>query len=161
MRQPVELTRTVLFQGQAGSRTASVCFPSICKTQSGRLLASWRIGSAKDSADGTVCLSWSDDQGQSWSEPIRPFDRSADPRAGTFALDGVLGNLHLAALTPLADGRVLAAMMWLDRADPHRPMFNEQTEGLTRVQTLLAQSEDDGVSWSEPRRLDASPFDGL
>jgi hypothetical protein len=127
----------------------------------GGLLASWRIGSAKDTDDGTICFSRSADQGRTWSEPTVPFDRPSPGRPGTFDLESTHGSLHYAALTPLPDGRVLASIMWLDRTVPDRPMFNDETEGLVRIETLLSSSADGGQTWSEPYLMDAAPFEGL
>jgi hypothetical protein len=51
--------------------------------------------------------------------------------------------------------------MWLDRSVPDRPMFNPETEGMVPVHTLIAESHDGGLKWSQPWLFDASPYDEL
>jgi hypothetical protein len=151
----------VVFQGTPGTRTANCCFASIGRFEDGTLLVSWRVGSAKDSADGTILMSRSTDGGRTWETPREPFSNPPKGRPGTFALNDVPGSLHFAPLTVLGGRRVLTGLMWLDRSNPTRPMFNERTEGLTTIHTLLSESQDGGQTWSAPRAFDAAPFDGL
>ena len=148
-----------VFRGQSGTDTASACFPSICRLSGGTLLVSWRTGSSKDSADGTIRLSATYDDGHTWSEPTVPFDRRTKVSPGTFRFRGVPGELHYMGLTVLND-QILAAIMWLDRTDPARPMFNDDTEGLVESHTLLARSRNAGLSWSDPVLLDAGEYEG-
>ncbi|MBN1436221.1 MAG: exo-alpha-sialidase [Sedimentisphaerales bacterium] len=151
----------IVFSGSAGTRTANCCFPSIARFGDGTLLVAWRVGTVKDSADGTIYMSRSKDGGKSWDDPICPFSKPVEGKEGSYGLDGVPGDLHFAAVTALDDNRAMTAMMWLDRSDPGRAMFNEATEGLLRVHTLMAKSDDQGKTWGEPYLFDAAPYEGV
>lgn len=151
----------IVYRGTLGSRTASCCLGSICRLDDGTILASWRIGSSKDSCDGTIMMSSSSDFGRTWTKPWQPFSNPHPDHPESYVFNGKPGDLHFAPLTSMGGNRVLTGLMWLDRADPSRPMFNPATEGMIPVHTLIAASEDGGLTWSEPRLFDASPHDGL
>lgn len=138
----------VVFQGTAGSRTASCCFPSLAK-HGERLVVSWRVGSSKDSADGTIYVSHSDDRGGSWSPPTQPWEGDC---AGSGA-----GELRYAPLAGI-DDRLWAAIMRVDRSRSGLSLFNSRTEGLLPVSTWLSRSSDGGESWDTPIDLGAGPL---
>ncbi len=155
------VSKGMIFRGTPGSPTASACLGSICLLDEGHLLASWRVGSTKESADGRILISRSNDQGSTWSDPIEPFYAPTSGSQARFTWEGVPGELHFAPLTHLGKGHVMTAMMWFDRSDPELPMFNPDTEGLLPVRTLLAESSDGGQTWSAPWMFDATPYDGF
>ena len=95
-------------------------------------------------------LTWSDDQGSTWRMPFAPFEPTK--------LDGRPGLFRFAALTALEDGRILAAINWVDASDHDAPYFNEDTEGLLDTRVFLSYSEDDGETWGLPLILDTAPF---
>ncbi|HZY48371.1 MAG TPA: sialidase family protein, partial [Devosia sp.] len=69
-------------------------------------------------------------------------------------LAGKAGTLKLCYLTPLDRGRLLAAAMWVDRTSyPGQPLFNAETEGCLPMSIFLAQSTDNGVTWSAWRHI--------
>jgi hypothetical protein len=86
--------RGVLNRGEPGSRRAITTYPTVTALADGTLLASYKVGSAKECEDGTIELRHSDDGGRSWSQPVTPFETT---------LDGVRGSLAAAYLTPIAD----------------------------------------------------------
>jgi hypothetical protein len=53
---------------------------------------------------------------------------------------------------------VLAALCWVDHSNPALPFFNTETEGLLDTRVFLAQSDDAGLSWSEPKLVDTRPL---
>ncbi len=60
-------------------------------------------------------------------------------------------------MTELSPGHLLGATMWIDRTTwPGGGLFNEETEGCLPMQVLLADSKDNGKSWS-PWRLVPMP----
>ena len=61
--------RGVINRGKPGTPRAFSTFPALIPLADGSLLASYRVGSSKDSADGTVELRRSEDGGRSWSPP--------------------------------------------------------------------------------------------
>jgi hypothetical protein len=140
---PVKL----LFQGTAGTRTTSCCFPSIAAISDSHLIATWRVGSSKDSGDGTIFLAESGDGGETWSEPRQPFGHQFAP-----------GELRYAPITVISKTHLLAAVMWVDRSDASRPLFNPETEGLLETRTLIYRSTDCAKSWQLISEIDDSPY---
>ena len=62
----------VVFAGRAMTDAASACFPSVCVLPGGRWLVGMRLAPAKSSRSQRTFVTWSDDQGKSWSEPVEP-----------------------------------------------------------------------------------------
>ena len=119
-------------------------FPSVTPLPDGSLLASYRVGTSKDSDDETVELRRSTDGGRTWDDPVQPFSTDIGSRRG---------SLKLVYLTSLGAGRLVAAAMWVDReAYPGKPLFNEETEGCLPMKILLAESANAGQAWT-PWRL--------
>jgi hypothetical protein len=135
-----------LVQGARGTPQAIFTFGQVVALQRGGLLATCRSGSTKDSDDEAIALLRSADGGRTWSAPWRPF--------GPTVLNGKLGTLKLCYLTELAPGRLLAAAMWIDRTSyPGQPLFNAETEGCLPMEILLAESTDEGNTWSDWRHI--------
>jgi hypothetical protein len=128
--------------GPASNRLSST-FPCVTVLPDARLLATYRVGSTKDSDDETVELRYSDDLGAHWSEPQSPF---------TTTRRGTRGSLKVLYPTLLSDGRLLGAALWVDRAaHPGKPLFNEATQGCLPMAIVLTESADLGRSWSDWR----------
>jgi hypothetical protein len=138
-----------LSRAEPGTRRAALTFPCVIALASGALLATFCAGSSKDSDDQLIELHRSDDGGCSWGLQQRlTFDG---------AIGGARGTLRVCYLTEVAPGKLLAAAMWIDRTSyPGRPLFNPTTEGCLPMSILLAESHDDGASWS-PWRLVPMP----
>ena len=139
----------ILSRGQPGTPRAILTFPTVIALEDGSLLASYRTGTTKDSDDETVEFVRSLDNGRTWSEPWKPFENPT--------LDGLSGSLRVCYLTELSPGHLLAAALWIDRTTyPGGGLFNEETEGCLPMSVLLADSDDNGESWS-PWRLVPMP----
>ncbi|MEA3364895.1 MAG: sialidase family protein [Candidatus Hydrogenedentes bacterium] len=159
----------------------SRAFPGICLLPDGRWLCGFRGAATKDATDKQdVYLTWSDDEGTSWSTPVAPFEasalRSVDElrKTGTVpseACDSVprrdcpqvfrdlrAGRFRAIQCTALGDSRVLATLYWVDASSPDLPFFNEETEGLLDSRIFHSVSEDDGTSWSPPALMDTAPY---
>ena len=63
----------IINRGEPNTPRAFSTFPALTPLADGSLLATYRVGSSKDSADGTIELKRSDDGGQSWSALADPF----------------------------------------------------------------------------------------
>ena len=130
----------VINRGKAGTERAISTFPTLIALADGSLLATYRVGSGKDSVDGTVELRRSEDGGRSWSAPEAPFATS---------LNGMRGSLRVGYVTDLGDGHLLLVALWIDRQTyPGMPLFNEETEGCLPMEVVLADSRDLGRTWS-------------
>lgn len=138
-----------VFCGTPGTTTSNCCFPSLVRLPNGEYLVSWRVGSQKDSADGRIMLSRSMDAGRTWSNPT---GLSLGPYASQ------PGEPHYAPLTVLADGRILATIMWVDRSNPTLPFFHPKTEGLLPTRVLFCESSDAGGTWTNFREMDSTPY---
>jgi len=57
-------------------------------------------------------------------------------------------------------GRILLFSTWFDRSLPDRPLFNPVTEGILRSQQLVAESTDEGSTWTSWRELPTGELTG-
>ena len=117
----------------------------------GRWIVGYRAACTKGGNKGQhVLLTYSDDEGASWSKPAAPFIPPV--------LDGKPGQFRAVSLTPMGGPNLLAVSYWLDYSDPTLPFFNEATEGLLDSRIMLSESKDNGLTWSEPSLMDTTPF---
>jgi len=137
--------RGILNRGEPGGARAVSTFPALVTLPDGSLLATYRVGSTKDSADGTVELRRSQDGGRTWSEPVVPLDRVVENKQG---------SISVAYVTPLSEHHWIMVACWVDRQTyPGKPLFNEQTEGCLPMHVLLTDSHDMGQTWGPVRIL--------
>ena len=137
----------ILSAAQLGTNRANLTFPTVTSLADGTLLATLRAGATKDSAGERIEFYRSSDGGATWSGPDYPF---VPP-----AVRGTAGTLKLCYITELAPDRLLAAAMWVDRSSfPGKPLFNPETEGCLPMAILLADSMDNGNSWSPWREVE-------
>lgn len=135
----VESVALVHDAAAAPADRAVAFFTSLRRLACGRVLAGFQIGPAKNAATGTIGLACSDDGGRSW----RPLPAEFQTR-----LDGVPGSLSCAELVEAERGRLLLFATWFERSDPARPLFDPVTSGILHSRQLVAESADDGLSWS-------------
>lgn len=140
----VEQTGMVFDSSNRPPEHSVASFVSLCPLSSGSLLCGFQLGSAKHSVDATVRLCRSDDSGQSWRELPAQFDSE---------YNGVPGSLSSAELVELAPRHLLLYATWFDRSESERPLFDPQTEGILHSRQLLAETHDDGISWSRWREV--------
>ena len=118
MRAIVE-NRVKVWQAPESDPAGHLCEPRIVRLADGSILVTHRQGVRRESKDGRPRLHRSSDGGRTWEDLGRPFDG--------FAPAGF--DLRGAALTQLAGGDVLTAVIGLDkRLD--RPVYNPDGEGL-------------------------------
>lgn len=140
----------IVFDASRGAPDERVaCFTSLCVLRSGAILCGFQLGPKKNSPDSTIGLCRSDDGGSTWRRiPVR-WERQ---------IDGVPGSLSSGEMVEAEPGRLLMFATWFDRSDRSRPLFDPVTEGILRSKQLVAESNDDGVSWSAWREM---PTPGL
>ena len=135
----------ILNAGEPGSSRAMSTFPSVTALSDGSLIATYRVGSDKDSSDEIVEVRRSYDLGATWGEPVNPFGPAGSERCG---------SLKHVYLTPADDTRLMACALWVDRqAYPGKPLFNSETEGCLPMAILLAESQDGGLTWTVWRKV--------
>lgn len=144
------LSRGVIPKPKDDIRFNSITFPCIEKLPSGRWLVAFKASELKGDCDlVNAMLMWSDDEGQTWSEPYIPVTL---PEVG-----GVPGQNRIAYPLSLGGKRVLLLMNWVDSSDLSKPYYDEVHESLKDTRIFYSFSEDEGMTWSEPLLMDTTP----
>lgn len=140
----------LISRAQAGTAQACITFGTVTVLGDGTLLGTGRAGDDKDSDVEQIELYRSRDNGHTWDKPVTPFPEAI--------IDGRIGTLKLCYLTELAPGHILAVAMWVDRAShPGKLLFNAETEGCLPMAILLAESCDQGHTWTPWRKIPMPP----
>lgn len=146
------VSRGIVCDPRAEPPARRICtFPSLARMQSGRLVCSFRTGSAKDSADEDNRVLVSDNEGKTWQAV---FDGFGDVPPGSG------GRIRCLTVSAAEGDCLLGSLNWLDRSDPSLPMFNPQSEGLLPTKVLFAISEDAGRTWSAALEIPMMPHRG-
>jgi hypothetical protein len=143
--------RGTVVASRPGTECQSHIAPWCCVLPGGRWLVSYRAARTKINTLQRAMVTWSDDEGRTWSEPSAPF---ADHR-----IAGKLGQFRHMQCAALGGKRLVASLWWVDASEPHKPFFNEKTEGIFDSQLFIAFSDDGGAHWSEPTPVHTEPFD--
>lgn len=118
-------------------------FPGVIRLPDGRLMALFSIGQAFDAADMRSVVSFSRDNGRSWTPPRRLSEHECQPQEQE-SFKPVL----------LQDGRLLATGYVFVRPDPLQPIVDPVTLALPRLIPKLSVSADMGQNWSVPRPIE-------
>jgi len=112
----------VVFAGAPGGAEQSATFPAPCVSPGGRWFCMFRAAPVKVSNAGQrVLLTWSDDEGRTWSSPCEPFPPMTLARKP--------GRMRTGGLVALDKRRLLITLAWVEATIPDAPYFNEATEG--------------------------------
>jgi len=134
----------ILNCGEAGTPRAISTFPSFAVLTDGSLFATYRVGTAKDSADEMVEVRRSNDGGRTWSEPETPFP-------APHAMGSSVKEVYI---TPLGGAHLLAVALMVDRETyPGKGLFNEETEGVLPLTIALKDSYDNSKTWTDWRSM--------
>ena len=136
--------------GTAGTSSAIYWFPAVVRLANGDLIASFGRGRKKTDRDSGCVHCRSSDGGETWTEPVEPFDGK---------VDGIQGTLLDLYVTEMAPRRLLSVMKWWDSSDPTRGFRNPQTEGHGELRVVMSESRDGGDSWSTPHAIDHGSYD--
>lgn len=120
-------------------RARQSMFPGICRLSDGKILALHHMGQAFEAADATTYVSFSEDEGKTWGEPKRIFDKESEKIPLS---DGCKPTL-------LPDGKVIAIGYQFERPDPDLPVGNPETGGLLPDEVFYTISENNGKDWGE------------
>lgn len=126
------------------SQYGSNAFPCITLLSSGRWLASFKIGEKKSSTVFDAVMTYSDDQGKTWSPWFFPVDLPEGMRMMYYTCS-------------LGENRVLMTANWMDGSQPEKPMYDPKEESLKDTKIYCSISENGGETWSEPQLVDTSP----
>ncbi len=124
-------------------------FTTVNRLRDGTILVSGRWGSTRDSVDGHACIFATSDNGRTWSLRYDGY--------GKGSWDGTPGEVKGLTSTEPAPGKLTATALWVDRSDPDLPFIHPETQGLLPMRIMHVDSEDGGVTWSRPRRMDTTP----
>jgi sialidase-1 len=124
-----------------GHRYIAALFPHPLELPGGEFICAYNRGSALYATDLTFFLARSADGGRTWPSHDMLSDRSHDDWPYSY---------HDPFLSRMRDGTLVIGAFRADRSDPDRPMFNERTGGLLKVEPILLRSTDDGRTWSAP-----------
>lgn len=116
-------------------------FPSAVKLPSGRMVATFSIGEAFESADLHAYASVSDDNGKTWSEPRELWGK-------------VPSFCDFCRISLLDSGEITAIVSRCDRSRPDSGLANPDTMGFTETE-FWTQRSTDGENWSEPQKIEA------
>lgn len=126
-------------------------FTSLCKLSSRKILASFRLGSTKDSSDANGVVMESSDNGETW-QMIR------DGFQSTF--DGRPGEIRSVELAEIGPGKLMAFLTWFDRSGGDGSLYSEQSDSLVPSRLIVAHSRDGGRTWGDYRVIDTAPYEG-
>lgn len=142
------LESNVIFEGHENNHTNNISFCGLSCLKDKTFLATARLASNKDTADGNVGIWRSSDLGKTWIGPQVPFETSFENRRGC---------LRAGYITELKEDRLLLTMNWVDRSIEGRPLYNNKTGGLCDMFPVVSVSCDGGDSWKPLRKVDLSP----
>ena len=128
-----------ILQAETTPEPRRVCtFTALSRLASGKLLATFRLGGAKDSADGNCMVAESCDAGVSWQIVCEGFATD---------LEGVAGEIRAAEIAELEPGQLVAVLSWVNRSQGDGPFFDSGTETPLPIRLLTARSQDGGRTW--------------
>jgi hypothetical protein len=143
--------RGIVYDATKAQPEARFCtFPWPERLADGQLLVAFRTGSSKDSPDEEVRIMASTDEGTSWS---KRFD-------GFGAVGGEGYRIRGGAVTEQRPGMLIGSFLWIDHSDPTLPLANPETQGILPTAIMVADSADNGRSWSPLREVPLAPHRG-
>ena len=144
----MRIIRQKFISNATGTPVSSQTFPWVTQTPSGRILVMFRGGPWKgptnEGENGWYC--WSDDGGQSFTDPAAPFGEIPLEGGGT-------GFIRSFQLLPLGGRNVFLVATVVTARDRALPYFNEATEGLKDSWLMTAFSTDDGATFGPLKPL--------
>lgn len=142
----------ILFEGNTED-SKILSFPSLCKMSNGEIIAAFQCGREKNHACAKGILIKSYDNGRTWHNPVDPFSKWATENGYA---------VHVVYLSEIMPGKLLASLMLCDHnGNPSLPFFNPETGGALPIYVGLAESYDNGITWSRPSVLSTGCFNNL
>lgn len=146
------LDRGTVFDASKASSSECCCaFTSLVKLSSGKLRCSFKSGPNKLSPHDRIIIMQSEDDGRTWQRLYDGFDT---------VFNGVSGSFSGGYLFEANPERLLISLHWVDRSDPTKPLSNPVTSGVLPMKYLLAESQDQGRTWTQPIEVSLAPHPG-
>lgn len=117
-------------------------FPVLLRLKTGRLLVVYRWGASHINVKGQLAVSWSDDNGNTWSTPMQVTSGADDHRNP--------------AMVELPSGEILLAYCIMDGYDATGKKFRPSINGIdprTSKPLWIIRSHDHGATWAAPEEL--------
>ena len=131
------------------SQSRVACFPTLARLSDDRILCIFKVGKGKDSANSTLRVVQSSDEGRTWT-PL--------PFAPDTTLNGVPGSYNVGCVVETAPDKLVLVSNWVDRSDPVAPIANPTTGGCLGLRMVKFHSEDGGLTWSDAEEITTIPF---
>jgi len=122
----------------------SAFFSHVVQLSDQEFLCSYNRGSAIYATDLTFYAARSIDGGKTWPEQTIIHDSSTDVTPYSY---------HDPMLALMSDGMLVITAFRIDRSDPDRPIFHDETVGITELELVLLRSSDRGHSWTRPEPM--------
>jgi sialidase-1 len=117
-------------------------FPVLIRLHTGRLIVVYRYGAPHISVKGELAVSWSDDDGKTWSSPAIAASGKDDHRNP--------------AMVELPDGDILVSYCIMDGYDTTGRRFRSSVDGKdprTIRPLWTVRSHDHGATWGAPQEM--------
>ena len=145
------INQGLIFNAQQATETQRVAhFTGLHRLASGTILATFRRGRGKDSADGNCAVAQSADNGATWNIIADAFDHIHND---------IVGEIRELDLCETTDGNLLAFLTWIDHSSGKK-LYDDETGSLLPSKLLLAKSSDAGATWTTPQELSTGPLTG-
>ena len=120
--------------------------PTLVPIDRNELIATFDIGEAVESLDYRTYISRSHDGGHTWDAPVSLFPDNLlqHPTRRT---------THIARSRRMSGGQLVAFIGRFYRDDPEQGIWNSDTTGVVEMDLMVARSQDDGRTWSQPQRI--------
>lgn len=126
-------------------------FPGVARLEGDHLIAVFAEGEAFESTDMTTNVSFSRDNGITWSKQGPVYEKDRENKLTTDSLK----------VTVVDEDTLIALGYRFDRGEPDSPLANPETGGLRRSEIVLCESRDRGKSWNGPRIVAHSFAEGV
>ena len=129
-------------------------FSSLVQLSDHEILCTYNRATGMYATNMTFYSARSTDGGESWSEQSLVHDRSSDRlQISPKAFRHIAYSYHDPMLARLGDGTLIITAFRIDRDEPDRPVFNEETGGICEFELVILRSTDKGRTWSRPEQM--------
>ena len=126
-------------------KSKQALFPSLAELSDGTVAAVYALGEAMESVDQRSVISFSQDGGETWSEPYDIYDKSS------YSCPVSEGS----KITALSDGSLISIGYGFERKDESLPIGNPKTGGLLDDFIFISRSTDGGKTFSKLEKVDS------